>query len=99
MTEQEIDEEVIKLLKLLPKKHQQMIFDIVKDMADENDRITGLKELIKVQSEYLNFLNEEYKKVFDIAYIHHYRTSDEVYQRGKELRNKIDELNELYNRQ
>ena len=52
------------------------------------------KELIKKLEEYIEFLNSENKGAIQIAILHHFKYSNEVIEKGIELREEIKLLKE-----
>ena len=52
----------------------------------------NLHELIEAYDEYIKLLVESESGLIGFAYVHGYRCPDELVRRGKELREKIDEL-------
>lgn len=56
-----------------------------------------LYELINAQEEYIKFLADQERDVSGIAQIHGFKYDEEVLEKGKNFRNKIEQLkNEIY---
>jgi hypothetical protein len=56
------------------------------------EAVMPIVELIAAYDEYIVLLAEQEKNLAIFAYNHGYKTPDEVVVRGKELRQKIEEL-------
>lgn len=48
--------------------------------------------LIKKQEEYILFLGEHYDEVFSFAFAHGWRDSEDIIDKGKILREEIEQL-------